>query len=156
MSHIRYGLLCWGRANQEKINEINRLINRAIRCIHFKDWKENVSQIKITKKILDIENMFKYDLGIFMHKFKRDILPVNFKPYFTNIKKVHNHLTRYSETNYFLPRVDSLYGLKSLSFLGCKLWEELPINLKKQRYLGAFQSGLRNDLLKSQSEKCES
>ena len=44
---------------------------------HFKNRKENVSKIKITKKILDIENMFKYDLGIFMHKFKKDILPVD-------------------------------------------------------------------------------
>ena len=154
MSHVRYGLLCWGRANKSKINEINRLINRAIRCIHFKNWKENVSNIKLQKKILDVENMFTYDLGVFMHKFKRDILPINFKPYFTNINKIHNHQTRFSETNYFFPRVNNFYGHKSLTYLGCKLWEKLPRNLKDQSYLGAFQSGLKNFLLKSQSEKC--
>ena len=76
MSHAKYGLLCLGRAIKSRINEITRLINRAITCIHYKNCKENVSKIKITKKILDIENMFKYDLGIFMHKFKKDILPV--------------------------------------------------------------------------------
>ena len=42
MSHVRYGLLCWGRANKGKINEINRLINRAIKCIHFKNKKETI------------------------------------------------------------------------------------------------------------------
>ena len=26
MSHIRYGLLCWGRANKTRLNEINVLI----------------------------------------------------------------------------------------------------------------------------------
>ena len=77
MSHVRYGLLCWGRTNKSKINDINRLINRAKRCIHFKNWKENVRKIKITKKVLDIENMFKYDLRVFIHKFKRDIRPVS-------------------------------------------------------------------------------
>ena len=42
MSHVRYGLLYWGRASKGKINEINRLINGAIRCIHFKNCKEMV------------------------------------------------------------------------------------------------------------------
>ena len=155
MSHVRYGLLCWGRASRTKINEINKLINRAIRCIHFKSWKESVSSIKIAKKILDVENMFQYELGVFMHKFKRDILPINFKPYFTSINKIHNHSTRFSETNYYFPRVNSLYGSKSLSYLGCKVWEEIPRNLKEQNYLKAFQSGLKNVLLKNQSDKSQ-
>ena len=95
--------------------------------------------------------MFKYELGVFMHKFKRDILPINFKPYFTNLNKMHNHLTIFSETNYFFLRVNSLYGLKTLSYLGCKLREELPRNLKDQSYLGAFQYGIRDNLLKRES-----
>ena len=93
MTNVKYNLLYKGKANKGKINEINRLINRAIRCIYLKKRKENVSKMKLTKKILDIENMLNYDLGIIGHKFKRDILPVNFKPYFTNINKIHNHLT---------------------------------------------------------------
>ena len=51
MSHVRYGLLCWGRASRTKITEINELTNRAIRCIHFKSWNEIVSSIKIAKKL---------------------------------------------------------------------------------------------------------
>ena len=34
LSHIRYGLLCWGRTNKRKTNEINVLINKALRFIH--------------------------------------------------------------------------------------------------------------------------
>ena len=34
MSNVRYGLLCWGRANKKCINDINVLINRSLRCIH--------------------------------------------------------------------------------------------------------------------------
>ena len=153
MSHVRYGLLCWGRASKTKITEIDKLINRALRCIHSKDRNESVKSIKIEKKILDVKNMFKYEVGVFMHKFKRDTLPVNFKPYFTNVNKMHNHLTRFAETNYFFPRVNSLFGLKTLSYLGSKLWEELPRNLIDQSYLGAFQYGMRENLLKRQSEK---
>ena len=77
-----------------------------------------------------------------MHKFKRDTLPVNFKPYFTRVNKIYNHSIRFSETNYYIPRVNSLYGSKTSSYLGCKVWEEIPRNLKDQSYLGAFQSEL--------------
>ena len=101
MSHVKYGLLCWGRANAGKISEIDKLINRALRCMHFKKWNESIRSIKTTKKILNVKNMFKYDLGVFMYKFRRNMLPVNFKPYYTEINKIHQHLTRFSAENYF-------------------------------------------------------
>ena len=50
MSHVKYGLLCWGRANAGKISEIDKLINRALRCMHFKKWNESIRSIKTTKK----------------------------------------------------------------------------------------------------------
>ena len=40
--------------------------------VHFKGWNESVNNIRIEKKILNVENMFKYELGVFMLKFKRD------------------------------------------------------------------------------------
>ena len=102
MSYVSYGLQCWGRANNSKINETNRLINRAIRCIYFKNWKENIFKINLTKKMLNIEKMYYHNLRIFMNKFKRDILPDNLMPCFTDINKLHNHLTIFLATDYFL------------------------------------------------------
>ena len=37
-----------------------------------------------------------------MHKFKRDTLLVNFKPYFARVNKIHNQSTRFSETKYYI------------------------------------------------------
>ena len=48
-----------------------------------------------------------------MTKFKRGILQVNFKPYLMSIINIHIHLTRFSETNYYLPRLNNIYGSKS-------------------------------------------
>ena len=36
-----------------------------------------------------------------MYKLKKGILPVNFKPYFTSINKIHNHSKRFPEKNYY-------------------------------------------------------
>ena len=49
MNHIRCGLLCWGRTNYTKLNEVHILHNKDLRCIHFKIYNENVSSLKIIK-----------------------------------------------------------------------------------------------------------
>ena len=49
--------------------------------------------------------------------------------------------------------MNNLYGYKSLSYLGCKLWEKLPRNLNDQSYLGEFQYGLKDNLLKGNQKK---
>ena len=90
----------------------------------------------------------------FLFKLKKT-QPINFKPYFKNVNKIFNHLTRFSETNYYIPRENILYGFKTLSYFGNKVWEEIPSNLKGQSYLGAFKTGTRVVLLKKQSDKSQ-
>ena len=55
-----------------------------------------------------------------MQKFKKGVLPVNFKPYFTSINKIHNNSTRFSVKNYYFPRINSLYGLNPCLILDVK------------------------------------
>ena len=78
MSYIRYGLLCWGRTNKTRINEVNILIDKALRCFHYKTYDESVRKLKITKRILNVENLFKYEVGVFVYEFKncKDIILV--------------------------------------------------------------------------------
>ena len=71
MSYIRYSLLCSGRTNKTRINEVNVLINKALKCIHCKIYDESVRNLKITKRILSVEKLIKYKVGVFMYKFKK-------------------------------------------------------------------------------------
>ena len=50
VSNVRYGLLCWGRANKKCMYDINVLINRALRYIHYKKFDDSVRKLA-TKKI---------------------------------------------------------------------------------------------------------
>ena len=52
MSNVRYGLLCWGRVNKKCINDINVLINRELRCIHYMKYDDSVRKLKTEKNIL--------------------------------------------------------------------------------------------------------
>ena len=152
MSNVRYRLLCWGRANKKCINDINVLINRALRCIHYKKYDDSVRELKSQKKILNVESLYLYELGLFMFKFNNNLLPDNFKNYYKSVKNVHNYHTRSSETNFFLPRFNSKIGHKSLSFQGSKLWTKLPLSLKSISHFGKFQHELKSYLLNSNSQ----
>ena len=56
MSHVRYGLLWLGRASKSKITEIDKLIIKALRCIHLR-WNEGNNSIKIDKNTIDVKNL---------------------------------------------------------------------------------------------------
>ena len=73
MSNVRYDWLCWGRANRKCINDINVLINRALRCIHYKKHDDSVRELKTQKKNLDVENLYLHELGLFMFKFNNNL-----------------------------------------------------------------------------------
>jgi len=63
------------------------------------------------------------------------------------------HLKRFSAENHFFPRFNSFYGLKSLAYLGCSIWEEIPADIKDQGYLCVFQHHLKDIFLKNQFDK---
>ena len=70
-----------------------------------------------------LETCFGRSYESLMYKLKKGILPLNFKHY-TSIKN-YNYFMRFSVANNYFPRVNSYYGSKSFSYLGCKIWEEI-------------------------------
>ena len=138
-----------GSANKKCINDTNVLINRALRCIHYKKYDDSVTESKTQKKILDLESLYLYELGLFMFKLKNNFLPANFTNYYKSVKNVNNYHTRSSETILFLPRFNIKIGHKSLSYLGSKLWVKLPLCLKNISHFRKFNDELKSYLVNS-------
>ena len=51
MSNVRFGLLFLGRANENKINDNNFPINRALRCKHYNKYDDSLRNLKPEKFI---------------------------------------------------------------------------------------------------------
>ena len=64
--------------------------------------------------------MFKYELSIFVFKFKNDLLHVNLKCCFKIMDKVHKHLT-FFYNNIFPLKCSSKHGHKYLAYQVSKL-----------------------------------
>ena len=140
--NIRYGLLCWGKANKKCINGINVFVNRALSCIQYKKYDNSVRKLNTVKKILNVESLYLCELGCCIFKFNNNFLPPRFNDYFISVKNIHNYHTKSSETNYFLPRLNNNRGHKLLAYKGSKLWTEPPLCLKNQSRFGKFQDEL--------------
>lgn len=88
ITHLQYGILCWGRCGKTAMHPLIVLMNKAIKCINFCNFREsNVSRLFYKDKILQVKDMFKLELAKFMFKYVNRLLPVNFCKYIL-------HLTR--------------------------------------------------------------
>lgn len=56
-----------------KVDEVKVLINKALECICCKRYNISLSYLKIDKKSLNIKNLFCYEFGAFMFKFRNKI-----------------------------------------------------------------------------------
>ena len=146
ISHVQYGILCWGRCKKTTIQPIIRLFDNAIKCVNFSQDK-NVSNLYNKSKILQINDLFKLELAKFMYKYNSNTLPNYFRPLFTPINTVHRYQTRASNSNYFVPQKKSSFGMCSLSYLGTKNWHEIPTTIKDKTSLNSFTNSYKNFLL---------
>ena len=137
MSHLRYGLICWGRdalleddKMPKKLQPLQILLNKAMRCIYYRGPRENVDDLLKHNEILRFKDMVKLEIGKFMYNYSNNLLPETFDHFFTNIRKTHSHDTRHANNNYCRPKKRTNNGLKTLSYLGAKTWAQIPDDLK--------------------------
>ena len=80
------------------------------------------------------------------HKIFNNVAPSYLSDDFVLASVKHDHSTRSSMYNYFLPRVNS-HGLNSFFYSGSKLWNNLPNKLKSIRDPKLFKPKLKKHLL---------
>ena len=154
ISHIQYGILCWARCSKTYMKPLLSLFNNALKCINFCTPKDkNVDRLYHSHNILKVNDMFKLELGKFMYKYNKNMLPNTFTQYFKSTTTVHNYNTRNSKTNYFIPRQKSNKGLSTLSYLEAKLWSEIPNTIKTTNTIGSFSTNYKELLLNNYISK---
>ena len=67
-----------------------------------------------------------------MHQFTRNKQPSRFRDYFSHPSDIHTHSTRPSSTkNISLPRFSSAKTQRSIKYIGAKIWNNIPLDLKQ-------------------------
>ena len=150
ITHIRYGILCYGRADKTILQPIEILYNRAIRCINFyRKGNGQTTKLYYNDKLLKLNEIFELELAKFMHKYNNNSLPKSFRNYFVPADNIHSHDTRNKKSKLFIPRANKKLGQKSISFLGSKCWNKIPNKIKDIKYANTFTKQLKIHLLET-------
>ena len=143
--HLKYGVLAWGTADKTLMQKITVMQNRIIRIINFKLLKDHVKMSILHKamNILQAPDIFKLEVGKFMHSFHLHTLPESFQSYVTPTNASHKYVARsVTNKNYFIKRVNTQSGQSSCTYTGAKIWNDISQNLKlmsKYRFAKEFK-----------------
>ena len=125
------------------IDPIFKLQKTAVRAISFQLRLSPSLPIFKDLKLLKLSDIFELRLLTFV--FVKKISPERVHNFFVFNSSVHQHCTRQAtQGDLYLTRQNSLqYGLKSLRYLGAKLWNTLPAELRNAPSKISFQAKLK-------------
>ena len=145
-SSLRYGLICWGTANQNLLQKVNVIHNRIVRYITFSLPCSTAWPLFCSLKVLPLEIMIKIEWGKTMYKFQNKMLPLAFENYFS--KPNHQHGTRFATSlNFEFVRANSSRDESMLRIIGPKAWVGVPLEIKKSPSLQVFTKDYRSFLI---------
>ena len=103
-------------------------------CIFFAHSRENATSYYNLLDILKYENIFKLKVALFAHKIIND--PTGIPTIFSGTPPLasdcHGNYTRFvSNLNFHRPQINNNYGASTFSFIASKIWETIPLELKK-------------------------
>ncbi len=123
--HLHYGILSWGAASAPTTNHIQVRQNRFIRNMYNLGIRTNLNRLYFNHNFLKINEVYHSKLLRFVHALHSDSLPPAFEK--IHASNMHNYRTRYAtEGNYFVNRIHNIYGSLSPSYVGTRLWSQIP------------------------------
>ena len=145
MSFLQYGIVAWGQTFDSYIEPLSKLQKRAVRVISHQPFLAHSLPIFKDLKLLRVVDIFKLRLLSFVYESVSMVAPDCFHNFFSLNSTVHCHNTRQSTRgDLFLANINtSQYGLKSIRYLGAKLWNELPIALRTSPSKFSFKKSLK-------------
>jgi len=144
LPYLNYGILLWGNANNECLNKLFRLQKRALRIVSNSHYLCPTKPIFEKYGVLNIFDMYKKEMAIFMFKYNNNLLPSSFNGTFTKHQDNHSYNTR-NKYDFQLPVQK---GLKTAFSTGPKIWNDLPNHLKTALTLKQFKTRLSSHLSK--------
>ena len=140
-SHFSYCPLIWMLHSRTQNCRINRLHERCLRIV-YGDKSSSFEDLLIKDKSLTIHQQNIHFLAIEMFKIKQNISPSLLKDIF--IENIDPPRNLRNNRSFVIRKVNTtLFGTHSLSYLGPKIWEILPNNLKEIKSLPNFKSAIK-------------
>ena len=149
LSFLQYGLIVWGQTYASYTDPVFKLQKKAVRAISFQPRMSPSLPTFNDLKLLKLSEIFELRLLTFVFDSVNKTSPGCFHDFFLFSSSVYQYYTRHaSQGDLYMSRKNSLqYGLKSIRYLGAKLWSTLPVEIRNAPSKISFKTRLKIHLL---------
>ena len=151
--YLNYCIHVWGKAYNVHIHDLIILQNKAIRIVHGVSPRTNANKLYFDYNILSLKRLYSYNIGIFMYKFSKNMLPELFENFFCNVASVHEHSTRSACLNHiYVQFKGTTRGQKAFSYSGARIWNLILSHIETDCAIGTFKKLFAKLLLNSKED----
>ena len=117
-SHLQYCTLLWANSHVTNIRKLQLLQKKVIRIITSSHYIAHTEPLFSMTKLLKLDDLYKYQLGIFMHKVTHCQLPQNMSSMFLRTDNIHSHQLRNHNAYIISNKYNQTPENPQLTFLG--------------------------------------
>ena len=144
--YISYCNIVWASTYKSRLYRLEILQKRVVRLIMGVPYGSHTSPIFKFLGILNIDQVGFYQIGEFMFRFNRNLLPSVFRNFFVLSSDVHSHFTRNSNL-YHSTYARTNIRLFSIKSIGVTIWNKIPQKIRISPSIWSFKKNLRAHLL---------
>ena len=146
--YLYNGILVWGNANQCLLERILLLQKKALRVISMSPPRAHSKPLFFEYKLLQVQDLFNFQLGQLMFNFNNKMLPSIFNNIFLKNNSIHSYPTRQAN-EFHLPLLRTSSAQRTFIYEGPKYWYSINPDIKSSPSLCVFKEKLLSHLLQS-------
>ena len=147
LSHLQYCTLLWANTYSTCLNKRRILQKKAVRIITESHYLAHTDPLFSKLTLLKLDDLYKHQLGIYMYKSTKGLLPDSMSSMVIPIHNVHDHNLR-NQNVYYIHHVRTNCRKFTIHCTGPKFWNTLPQQLREAVSENQFKRKLK-DLLVS-------
>ena len=147
ISRMDYGNALLAELPAYLIKKLQRVQNYAARVINRTGWRDSISRQLKDLHWLPVKQRIEYKVILTVYKSLNNLAP----GYLKNLLKYRQTVRTLRSSNrqyLFVKRYRTRYGARTFSYIGPKLWNQLPLSLRKTDSLPKFKTMLKTHLFR--------
>ena len=144
--YLFYCVSVWASTYPSNLRRLITLIKRVVRIMSRSAFDAHTDPLFKNLKILNLESIYKLQIGKFMYQYRSGLLPYSFNNMFLVTRQVHSYGTRSSE-HFYLPQCRTNIRKFSISFQGPKFFNSLSFEIRNATSTASFCCKLKAFLL---------
>ena len=144
--YLFYCVSVWASTYPSNLRRLITLQKRVVRIMSRSAFDAHTDPLFKNLKILNLESIYKLQIGKFMYQYRSGLLPYSFNNMFLVTRQVHSYGTRSSE-HFYLPQCRTNIRKFSISFQGPKFFNSLSFEIRNATSTASFCCKLKAFLL---------